>query len=313
MNANPIVKPPPAPIAAKKPQPLGATSVVLGAKKKTFRLGQAENFGQKFLLWGGSSTGKTRALADLLLRGYRIFLVATDPGYITLQNRLKDLRREDLYDNLNIYHAFTHPDVADFIDNPNCTDIFEFKPDILVWDGYHMWQGGALMKYAAELDYARPGSKAANEKSEAEEAGLMMSDPAWGTVNRETFNLTHRFLALQGEKPWHKIILCGEADVKAKGQLGRMEATGQKTHAVVSSLRATFREYFDVVLNTLAPPTPAGTYKYKIEKQREHGLPQVMEADFGKIWDLVAAKQGIEIPTPVATEPIDKDTPVAVN
>lgn len=312
MNANPTIKPPPAPIAAKKPQPIGATTVALGAKKKTFRLGQSENFGQKFLLWGGYSSGKTRALADLLLRGYRVFLMASDPGYITVQNRLKDLGREDLYDNLNIYQAFTHQDVTDFINNPSCTDIFEFKPDILAWDGYHMWQGGALMKYAAELDYARPTRTGAPaEKSEAEEAGLVMSDQSWGVVNRESFNLTYRFLALQGEKPWHKVILCGEADVKTKGQSGRMEATGQKTHAVVSSMRATFRENFDVVINTLTAPN--GTYKYKVEKQREHGLQPLIEADFGKVWDAVAAKQGIEIPAPTAPEPLDKNTPVAVN
>lgn len=280
---------------SKAAQPVGAKTVNLPVRKKGYRLSDLEIDWLKFLVWGPSNSGKTRVFADLLAMGYKVAVLNTDVGLLTVVNRLRDLGVYDrCKENLFIQDATSHKDVESFLKTPP-PELYEFDPDWLVWDGFQTWQCGYLVDYSASIDFTRPGSRA--EKSEAEEGGYSMSDQSWGMVNRETYDNLLRFFTLHGSKHWHKIITCGDTAVKVKLN-GRMEETNDRTFAVTGGAKTRFRDPFDFIIRT-APPTASNrNYSYLLEKQRESGLANTLPADFSSLWASVAAKQGYTIPIP---------------
>lgn len=272
----------------------------------------------KIMLFGDWGSGKTYILKELVLRGYKIWVVSTDPGGDGLNTIIIPLvkaGRQELFGNVRITTLGTHQEVLDFLTEPAAfmPDVYDWDPDILVWDGAANWQQVMLSEYVG----AKPVE---DDPSVAVDSGLMFERAQWGMIRNGTMRGFDKFTGLNNKKTgkiWHKIVTCQE-DIRVKSgttiekQLPLLQGQGARLAGAA----------FDLIIRTVKRITTnidtgeiKKEFRYQIEsdnqasKVRGFELPAEMEADPGKLWDMLTNQLGI------SRDAIDKSAigPVLLN
>lgn len=252
---------------------------------------------RKVALTGHVGTGKTAALVDLLLAGERLFILCTDQGLVTVENRLRDAGHPELIDNIMHVEARDYKTVNAILltlEESYGNALRAFKPTVRVWEGFSVFQQVSV-DFEIMPDKLRPKKVTASDGSEADDS----MDPRsyWDKVRRATMRVHDRFLAMtyEGNPGWHTILTCHEDEDKdQKGNpLGRFHM------AIQGGGRRSVAGEYDLILRTLKRETVGAggrkfTYHYEVEsakfpdlKQRGFGLEGEMPADFGKVWAVV--------------------------
>lgn len=196
------------------PQAGGGPKVVNPPKKRSFRLDEEDANYFKGLLFGVPGSGKTKAIADLILGGYKVAVLSTDmgdTGHLTITNWLSHAKRRDLFVNCMIIPVDGYEETESFIDNPfrYCPELKEFNPDFLAWDGFGSWQQVDVSEYV--------GEKNASKDNEMLESGLVLDQRGYGAVRNATTRKFNAFCRIHGaDKKWHKLFTVHEAVVYKK-------------------------------------------------------------------------------------------------
>ena len=191
------------------PQAGGGPKVVNPPKKRSFRLDEEDANYFKGLLFGIYGSGKTKAVADLILGGYKIAVLSTDmgeSGHSTITNWLTDHNRRDLLKNCHIIPVSGYEETESFIDNPFrfCPWLKEFDPDFLVWDGFSTWQQVDVTEHIGDMNSAKD--------NDLLESGLVLDQRGYGAVRNATARKFNAFCRIHGEsKKWHKLFTAYEA------------------------------------------------------------------------------------------------------
>jgi hypothetical protein len=259
----------------------------------------------KIEIYGAWGSGKTFCIKSLLDLGFKVLVVTTDIGGSGLssvkiplrregkQELLKDLLREVILDNDEEVQAFVFDPTTFF------PEIYEWNPDFVVWDGWGSWQQIQLMERVGAMPTERKGK----ELAEAVEEGLKLEQDQWGMIKIGTTRTTHKFCALSNKttgKVWHKILTAQEGYKSVKQGDNTSELKETKQPLVQGAGGILSGGAFDLIIRT-AKDTVGGkdTFKYQIRQQntvskvRGFELPAEMDADFGKLWEMISTQAGI--------------------
>lgn len=283
------------------PAPLGAgTKVVRSPRIPILGANIADlDVGMSFLLVGPPGVGKTNAVAELIIAGYKVFIISTDSGgdngINTIKSRClaagKDLQY--ISDHLRFVHvpigdqvgegktAFTH-----FVreDLPESEEFKSFGPDVVMWEGMANYQANYIID---EFD---------------DEDGGIDNFKVWGKIATATVRDLEYFFKIPTK---YKIVSCQEGQKSVKVRVGS-DAQGKpifedqrlntgmaalKTGAMRSVLAA-----FDVVINLRIDKDRYMYYtgnRGDDKSKRRVVLPDEMPADFIKVWDTTKKQLGI--------------------
>lgn len=246
--------------------------------------------GLNILLVGKPGSGKTNALAQLVLAGYKLFIVSTDAGGDNGINTIKAqviAAGKDL-EYLRAHLRWVHVDIGDqvgegrsalleFLKDLRKEGAFgEFTPDVLVWEGLSNYQANYIV-----------------DEFDADD-GSVDNFKQWGKISTATVRDLEYFFKIPVP---YRIVTCQEGQKSVKVKVGvdaqgkpimedrRVDTGGAaiKTGALRSVLAA-----FDLVilLNTDAD----GKKIYSIDSKKDGegkkrvNLPEVMPPDFMKVW-----------------------------
>ena len=257
------------------------------------------NVGMNVLLIGMPGRGKTHAIADLILRGLKVFMVSTDSGGDNGINTIKArcLAAGKDIEYVRAHLRWVHVDVGDAVGEgrsalmeylKSLRDLngFDgFVPDVLVWEGFSNYQGNYVVD---EFD---------------EDDGGVENFKQWGKISTATIRDLEYFFKIP---VLYKIVTCQEGEKRVKVRVG-LDAKGQpifedqkvptggpalKTSAAKSVMAA-----FDISI--LLSIDKDGKYMYNIkcgagsEGKKRVKLPEEMPADFSKVWDETKKQLGI--------------------
>lgn len=288
-------------------------TLVIPRRQRATKASQVRDMCIKLMFFGGWSTGKTYAILDLLLMGYKIVYVSTDlggDGTMGVRLALNRMGRQDLLDNLYIIVLDGQKEVKDFIKEPAafCEDIYDFDPDFLVWDGFSLYQNNDLMASVGEsiaTEAAMSGNLA--KLSDSRAAGNKFETQDWQVIRNETLKVIDAFCALHNKKTgkvWHKIITALEKVASKPGGGGLIE---QKSPFVSGAGGFFMGGAFDLIIRTVARTDKDGEvgdriYEYVIAgnqtnsvKNRGFILPPVMNASMRALWTEITTQLGIEM------------------
>jgi hypothetical protein len=170
----------------------------------------------KGMLYGGWGTGKTWALLQLLLLGYKAVILTTDfgdDGLNTVIVELKRLNKLELMRNNSVKIAVNDYDSArDFIQKPEkYFDINTFNPDVIFWDGFSAFQQLDVSQMVA--DELAPDDTGEKKVDPGIASGLVFDQRQWGAVRNATIRTMADFLEMRDKqtgKVWHKVVTCQE-------------------------------------------------------------------------------------------------------
>jgi len=283
----------------------------------------------KIAAYGNTGSGKTHALVEMLLMGYKIAAISTDiggHGFVTISNELRRRNLPHLLKNfIYVWLPISANDSGGFrklmalLREPFSywPELREFDPDVVAWDGFSAYQ-------MQHLDDHIFGSEQDLTEKEVEKGRVEKetSYKEWGQVRKGTIRALAWFLTLRDDergKEWHKYVTFWEGDERASGKKDTEPAksiddllsaavtnSGPKRAPMIQgSAQAIIGYGFDIILE-MAYDEDGDKYLYKckgskglVAKERGFGLAAVMGADFGALWRQVAAAGGLELPPKV--------------
>ena len=238
-------------------------------------------------------TGKTKIVIDLLLLGLKVQMIDTDFGGIgpeTIRNYfIEHPEHLDLYQNNFRVVNLDVEGLMAFCRNPQnvISDIYEWGPDVLFWDGVSSYQQGELEASLCDDDFKRDDADYSTWR---------------GSRNGTIFPMM-RFLKQHNTvtgKPWSKVITLLEDErvdrSKSASKAEKKEGTdiipGSETKGPM--LNTTARELagagFSIVLRCVKQTIGRDVkYIYQtsgkdiIVKDR-YGLPASLDANFGVLY-----------------------------
>lgn len=264
------------------------------------------DIGFAICLIGKPGSGKTNALAELILAGYKVFMVNTDAGG---DNGINTIKARVLSAGKSLQYMLDHfrwitVEVGDQVGegrsalveflhsmrNSEC-EVWDFDPDVLVWEGFATYQGSYIIDEFDESD------------------GSVSNFKEWGKIQTATIRDTEAFFKVRnprnGKKPY-RIVTCQEGQKSVKVRVG-MDASNkpiledQKVDTGGSALKTSavrmFNAAFDVII--VCRVDNAGKYRYILstDQQRDSKkrvvLPNEMDADFMKVWNETKKQLGI--------------------
>lgn len=255
--------------------------------------------GLNIFLVGKPGSGKTNALAQLVLAGYKLFIVSTDAGGDNGINTIKAqviAAGKDL-EYLRAHLRWVHVDIGDqvgegrsalleFLKSLRSEGAFgNFSPDVLVWEGFANYQANYIVD---EFD---------------DDEGGVDNFKQWGKISTATVRDLEYFCKIPAT---YRIVTCQEGQKSVKIKVG-VDAKGQpimedrrvdtggaalKTGATRSVLAA-----FDLIIRLGIDKD--GKYMYNVkcgadsEGKKRVKLPEEMPADFLKVWNETKKQLGI--------------------
>lgn len=257
------------------------------------------NVGMNFFLVGKPGSGKTDALANLILAGHKIFMVSTDSGGDNGINTIKArcLAAGKTMQYVQEHLRWVHVDIGDAVGEGRSALLEylkdlrkegafgDFTPDVLVWEGFANYQANYIVD---EFD---------------EDDGGVDNFKQWGKIGTATVRDLEYFFKVP---VLYKIVSCQEGTKSVKVKVGtdarnqpimedRKVDTGGPalvTKAVRSVLAA-----FDVMIRLGLDRD--GKYCYTIKSKEDNEgkkrvmLPEEMPADFMKVWNETKKQLGI--------------------
>lgn len=206
-------------------------------RKYTAKSGRKINEERKkcnIMLFGDGGTGKTFMVVGLLQAGLKVFGIGTDfgnNGFITIYNYFYDHPEEaHLLDNFieitldadGLMEFARRPeDVVIELADGTKTNIYDFNPDVIFWDGVSSWQMTELEARICGLnDFLR-------EDSDFKD---------WRSTQNGTLFPMMRIMKLEGKdgKPWSKIMTFASEKSPKYEKTEFKDAKGAPVRAVVS-------------------------------------------------------------------------------
>lgn len=297
--------------AAKAP---AAVNTIKAPKKRLMSLDQPDATTFKCLLFGTPGSGKTKALADLLQGGYKVFILSTDmggDGFLTIQSRLTHLGCPELLSNckvLPIREYITDLDnpkagyleVEKFLSDPAeyCPDLLEFDPDFAAWDGFGTFQQVDVSEYVGAMAPAKD-----KDRGDFRESGLVLETQDWGAICNATMRCFNKFTRIHNVSPtgkkWHKIFTAHEGIVYKKNALTDKQEASDSRKPMLAGKGGTMVEGgVDLVVRckTIKGLRGKTEYKYVVRgdennsaKVRLQNLEDEEPADFLALWKKIEA------------------------
>lgn len=256
------------------------------------------NVGINYFLIGKPGSGKSDAIARLILAGYKVFMLSTDSGGDNGINTVKAqcLAAGKTLDYVMEHLRWAHVDIGDAVgEGRNAlleylkhlrdpANFGNFTPDVLVWEGFANYQANYIVD---EFDDSEGGVD--NFKQ-------------WGKISTATVRDLEYFFKVP---VLYKIVTCQEGQKSVKVKVGidqkgqpimedrRVDTGGAalKTGALRSVLAA-----FDIVIRL---GVDNGKYVYYTksngdgEAKKRVQLPEEMPADFMQVWNTTRKQLGI--------------------
>lgn len=269
-------------------------------------------------LMGIPGTGKTRAIAQAIELGAKVVMINTDTGQSgeeTILSYLRTAGKEDLfYSNLIIIRVDDDDELSDFLAKPEKSfpEIYEFDPDILVWEGFSNWQQTKLYSKVGEL--YRETVEIANENSSKEKSvstqraeGLQLEMQDWGKIRNASIQRLEEFLNLNNKvtgREWVHLVTIHEAvetkmlkqenapPVAMEQLSGRPLIQGAAKNLIGGGFTLSLRCREE-----------RGKYYYELSttktmgmsKNRGIALPEKFDADFVKVIDAIESSYNITL------------------
>lgn len=239
-----------------------------------------------YMIFGPWGSGKTHALADLLLSDNKIFVMSTDSGGAnglnTVRSALKSRGSVDKLSNLRYINLDTKDDVEEFLDNPIAyyPALWEWSPDFLVWEGFSNFQQNYV-------------------KIEYETDERIEDQRDWDRIKNLTVRPADKFCKLSNplnpDAPLHKILTCQE-NVKSYPVM----ANGKQVGNELRETRAPLLQgaggkhvgaIFDVIIRTTSVGNDGEDSQHfyylqgneNLAAKKRFKLPAKMPADFSKL------------------------------
>lgn len=180
---------------------VGSSPIKKTYTKKGSTLAQGAADWKKLLLYAHTGAGKTYAIGQLALAGYRCLGISTDFGGNGLASASALIADNDVSKLNNIYNVdlTDYDEVMAFLEEPKTffPDIYEYNPDFLYWEGFSAYQLTIL------------SDRVLDEKDTGSALKADMQD--WGKIKSGTVRPLNRFLNLHDTvtgKHWNKIVTC---------------------------------------------------------------------------------------------------------
>ena len=257
------------------------------------------NVGMNIFLVGKPGSGKSDAIARLILQGLKVFIVSTDSGGDNGINTIKAqaiAAGKDL-EFVRAHLRWVHVDIGDavgegrsalleFLKSLRQEGAFgNFAPDVLVWEGFANYQANYIVD---EFD---------------QDDGGVDNFKQWGKISTATVRDLEYFFKIP---VLYKIVTCQEGQKSVKVKVGvdqkgqpimedrRVDTGGAalKTGALRSVLAA-----FDLVIRLGLDKD--GKYMYYVRSKEDNEgkkrvkLPEEMPAEFMKVWEETKKQLGI--------------------
>lgn len=283
-----------------------APSAAKAKRPQVKKLSDASSRYIKIGLYGGSGTGKTFGLVDLIERfNLRVLVVSTDVGGDGLSTVVAELQRRgraDLADT-HVFHITlgTYDEFSEFVDKPELffPEIYDVDIDILAWDGFSGFQQYQVSEYVEGLDtiYDREGK--------------LITNKYWGEIRNATSKMLNKFLYRHNKKTgklWHKYVTMLISDAAREESLASAtsEAERQKLKKDVKvpfiqgSAAKLIEPAFDFFAQTGTrkdPEKKTTEFVYRVEpsdkqkaKVRGVNFPPIIPGTMGDVWaELVKA------------------------
>lgn len=273
-------------------------------------------------VYGLPGTGKTGLIADLLALGFKIFLISTDlggSGASAIFPRLKLLGKPETRSNLKETVISDYRRLEDTIDLIATPDqdyyrnylvddgkpLWEWGPQILVWDGFSNAQTAMFMEYILSLS---PSTNDKAVESEMRSAGLRADDwRDFDALQRLSKIFMNKFGPISNPitgEAVHKIVTMHEKIPRSLTNEDRSKMTAKQienaeriepdlTGAFGDKIGAAFDAYIRTSKSFSPGRPPSFTYDISTlsveSKDRFYGqLPPRVEnvkpGDFGKLW-----------------------------
>ncbi len=265
------------------------------------------NVGFNLLLYGSPGTGKTHFLSALVESGEKVLIVTTDAGGNVAINTIKaNLIRAKganakqwLTDHLRFVYIPVGDQVGEGRDSivsffseidkdPN-HELWQFKPTVLVWEGFSTYQSNYIVDEFDDSD------------------GAVENFKQWGKINTATIRDSEQFfkIASKYSAALIRVVTCQEGIKSVMVKVGTdregkpiMEREKRKTgepHLQTGAAQF-FRAAFDGVIRM--DKTPEGKFIYEIVTQGTAGkqrviLPPKMDADPMKVWSEFKTQLGL--------------------
>lgn len=292
------------------------TSVREFTQKKTVRKGKLfkaraqereENDYHKILAYGEPGMGKTRGIEAFLTAGLRVFVISSDmggSGLKTVKQELVRAGRRDLLGNLKELEIAEYKDVGELLDVLNDPaavgvvtvetpegekDLWDWDPDMLVWEGFGNFQTNDVVNYV--LEKTTPGY---DKVSDSRVEGLRAELQDYDSIKRGTMKYVNDFLRTHNPrtgKVLHKYVTMHENAPKEG------EAGAKAEVMLIGAARKAIAGGFDLVIrmtrklqkdDTTGERKPVYTYEVETAKAttktRGYDLPPMMEADMNVVW-----------------------------
>lgn len=285
------------------------------------------------MLFGEQASGKSYQIVQLLLHGYKVYVLMTDyagSGLDTVYNYFHEhTDTKHLLKNFRVIDLTQFPSedgtawkaMEQFVRNPVTADpqIYEFDPDILFWDGGSSFQQSDLEDYLGSLDPIRR-ERGSSGVSEQRAEGLMLEQSDWGMVKNGTLKPLIRFLKLHNPrsgKRWSKVVTLLE-DEKAKYENNRkVEGTEKVGPMLHGAAREIAGAGFSIALRSTRKSFGLSGVEYQLEnsganvmiKDRGFNLPSPVKADLGDIWDKYIAPKIGTAKTVLVEKALTKEAP----
>lgn len=291
-----------------------AVNTVKPPRKRLMSLDQPDVTTFKCLLFGTPGSGKTKALADLVLGGYKVFILSTDmgdTGHLTIQSWLTHFKRPELLANCKVLpiREFVEDlddpkagylEVKKFLDDPGayCPELLEFDPDFVAWDGFGSFQQVDVSEYIGAMAPAKD-----KDRGDFRESGLVLETQDWGAIRNATMRVYNRFTRIHNVSPtgkrWHKIITAHEGVVYKKNVVTDKQEASDSRKPMLSGMGGTMVEGgVDLVVRckTIKGLRGKTEYKYVLRgdennsaKVRLQNLEDEEPADFLALWRKIEA------------------------
>lgn len=206
------------------------------------------------------------------------------------------------------------------LEDGTVTTLFAWDPQVLCWEGFSNYQDSCIVRYVTTKDItpdkvdARGNLLPKAEGSEMRQAGFRLDDfRDWDAVKRATNYQLDEFLVIHNPltgRKIHKYVTFHEKEPDLEpsrpGEAPKKPEDMKPNILLSGSARSTVINGFDLVVRMSREvkkdpgKRPVITYLYQLSTADSanklrgyHDLPDTMEADFGKIWDvLVGAVAG---------------------
>lgn len=273
-----------------------ATVKATGKKRPIINRGDDEDQGRwvKILGFGDAGSGKTFFIVGLLEAGLKILVVSTDLGGSGLASVYNELDRRGLKHLRKNIVELLFPDytaLTNFFRKPESLkeegfDLFVFRPDFMVWDGFTGFQQTTVQNFI--LDEITPATKNA---SEGRQEGLWAEQQDWGMIRNATVRSLNSFLGVHdwvNGRAIHKYVTC----LGQKSVTDKLTGKTQRAPYVQGSAGALMGPAFDIIMEfRVKGDSPNLRYEYGcvgdekfLGKARGFPLDPVEPADSKSLW-----------------------------